>query len=110
MKIIFWIVTGLLSLMMLGSAGMYIFNHASVATIFQSLGYPTYIIYPSGDCENSGRDGDFDELFETAERMGVCRIFLRFYFGGFGALCFRHSESAAGNCRARFIDRFIYSG
>ncbi len=46
MKIIFWIVTGLLSLMMLGSAGMYIFDHASVATIFQSLNYPTYIIYP----------------------------------------------------------------
>jgi hypothetical protein len=46
MKIIFWIVTGLLSLMMLGSAGMYIFDHASVATVFQSLGYPTYIIYP----------------------------------------------------------------
>ena len=46
MKIIFWIVTGLLCLMMLGSAGMYIFDHASVATVFQSLGYPTYIIYP----------------------------------------------------------------
>ena len=46
MKIIFWVVTGLLSLMMLGSAGMYIFNYGSTAAIFQSLGYPTYIIYP----------------------------------------------------------------
>jgi hypothetical protein len=46
MKIIFWVVTGLLCLMMLGSAGMYIFNYGSTAAIFQSLGYPTYIIYP----------------------------------------------------------------
>ena len=45
-RIIYWIATGLLSLMMLGSAGMYIFNHAEVAKIFTSLGYPTYIIYP----------------------------------------------------------------
>lgn len=46
MKIIYWIATGLLCLMMLGSAGMYIFNHTEVVGIFKSLGYPTYIIYP----------------------------------------------------------------
>ena len=45
-KIVYWIATGLLCLMMLGSAGMYIFNHAEVAKIFTDLGYPTYIIYP----------------------------------------------------------------
>ncbi|MEO6590548.1 MAG: DoxX family protein [Pyrinomonadaceae bacterium] len=45
-KIIFWIVTALLCLMMLGSAGMYIVNHESVAMIFENLHYPTYIIYP----------------------------------------------------------------
>jgi hypothetical protein len=45
-KIVYWIATGLLCLMMLGSAAMYIFNHAEVAKIFTSLGYPTYIIYP----------------------------------------------------------------
>ena len=46
MKIAYWIVTGLLSLMMLGSAGMYIFNHAAVVEIMQSLHYPPYIVYP----------------------------------------------------------------
>ncbi len=46
MKIIFWIVTGLLCLMMLGSAGMYIFKHAEIAEIFEKLHYPAYIIYP----------------------------------------------------------------
>lgn len=46
MRVIFWIVTGLLCLMMLASAGIYIFDYGSTAAIFQSLGYPTYIIYP----------------------------------------------------------------
>ncbi len=45
-KIIYWIATGLLSLMLLGAAGTYLFNHAEVAQAFQSLGYPAHIIYP----------------------------------------------------------------
>lgn len=38
--------TGLLSLLMLFSAGMYFFNHDMVRDTFTHLGYPTYIIYP----------------------------------------------------------------
>jgi DoxX-like family len=45
-KIIYWISTALLCLMMFGSAGMYIFNHQEVAGIFTKLGFPTYIVYP----------------------------------------------------------------
>jgi DoxX-like family len=45
-KIIYWIATGLLCLMMLGSAGMYIFNHQAVSGIFKTLGFPGYIVYP----------------------------------------------------------------
>lgn len=45
-KIIYYLTTGLLSLLLLGSAGMYIFNNAEVSKIFISLGYPTYIICP----------------------------------------------------------------
>lgn len=45
-KIIYYISTGLLTLLMLFSAGMYLFNNAEVATMFTSFGYPTYIIYP----------------------------------------------------------------
>ncbi|NNF00633.1 MAG: DoxX family protein [Pyrinomonadaceae bacterium] len=45
-KIAYFVSTALLTLLMLFSAGMYFFNHAEVATIFTSLGYPTYIIYP----------------------------------------------------------------
>lgn len=45
-KITFWIVTGLLCLMMLGSAGMYLVSYESVKTIFEALGFPVYLIYP----------------------------------------------------------------
>ncbi|CAM1352687.1 MULTISPECIES: DoxX family protein [Tenacibaculum] len=45
-KIIFYVSTGLLTLLMLFSAGMYFFNHAEVAGMFTGFGYPTYIIYP----------------------------------------------------------------
>lgn len=45
-KYVFWGSTGLLSLMMLMSVGMYIFNHGEVSATFQKLGYPAYIVYP----------------------------------------------------------------
>ena len=45
-KIIYYVVTVLLSLIMLMSAGMYIFNNAAIQKAFETLGHPTYIIYP----------------------------------------------------------------
>jgi hypothetical protein len=45
-KTAYYITTGLVSLLMLFSAGMYIFSNAEVSELFTSLGYPTYIIYP----------------------------------------------------------------
>jgi len=42
-KIIYWIATGLFSVMALMSAGMYFFNNAEISTTFEALGYPTYI-------------------------------------------------------------------
>ncbi|CAM1367342.1 conserved membrane protein of unknown function [Tenacibaculum soleae] len=45
-KIIYYAATGLLTLLMLFSAGMYFFNHEAVAGMFTNFGYPTYIIYP----------------------------------------------------------------
>lgn len=47
-KIIFYASTGLLTVMMLGSAGMYFFNYEKAATLFEGFGYPTYIIRPYG--------------------------------------------------------------
>jgi len=53
-KIIFWVATGLLSALVLFSAGMYIFNNEMVQGMFMSLGFPTYIIYPLAFLKISG--------------------------------------------------------
>ena len=45
-RIIYYSSTGLLTALMLFSAGMYVLNHEMVAANFTNLGYPTYIIYP----------------------------------------------------------------
>jgi len=45
-KITYWVSTGIISLLLVMSAGMYIFNNAEVGLTFSNLGYPAYIIYP----------------------------------------------------------------
>lgn len=45
-KIIYYIATGLLTLLMGFSVSMYLFNHEEVKGMFTNFGYPTYIIYP----------------------------------------------------------------
>lgn len=45
-KIFYWLSTGLLSALLVMSAGMYVFQHAEVARQFTAFGYPLYIIYP----------------------------------------------------------------
>lgn len=47
-KIIFYVTTGLLTVLMLFSANMYFFNHEGVSQMFAKFGYPSYIIYPYG--------------------------------------------------------------
>ena len=53
-KIAFWVSTGLLSLMMIMSTGMYFFNTAEIQKVFESLGYPTYIVIPLGIAKIAG--------------------------------------------------------
>ena len=45
-KIIYWAATGILSLMMFASAGMYLFNNTQVSELFVALGYPAYLVVP----------------------------------------------------------------
>lgn len=53
-KIIYWIATGLLSLMMLGSASVYFFKHADAVAQWDALGFPSYPIYFLGVCKVLG--------------------------------------------------------
>ncbi|WP_430968138.1 DoxX family protein [Spongiimicrobium sp. 2-473A-2-J] len=45
-KILYWVATGLFSLLMLFSASMYFFNYEEVAQTFTKLGHPSYVVYP----------------------------------------------------------------
>ena len=44
--LIFRIVTGLFTFMILSGVAMYIFDHDTAAGLWEALGYPTYPIYP----------------------------------------------------------------
>ena len=45
-KIVYFISTGLISLLMLVSSTFYFIDYENVSKVFISLGYPTYIIIP----------------------------------------------------------------
>ena len=45
-KIIYWVATGILCAVFTFSATMYLLNYARVEGFFQSLGFPTWLIYP----------------------------------------------------------------
>lgn len=45
-RIVFLISTGILTVIMTFSVGMYFLNHEMIAGAFSQLGYPTYLIYP----------------------------------------------------------------
>lgn len=45
-KIVYWAATGLLSIIFLFSAGMYLLNYERAAGFFESLGFPLWLIYP----------------------------------------------------------------
>ena len=45
-KIAHYTSTGLLSVMMIMSASMYVFKHEEIAEVFTKLNYPSYIMYP----------------------------------------------------------------
>ena len=46
LKVGYWIATGLLSALMLGSAGAYLLKTADVGEIFLRLGFPAFIVVP----------------------------------------------------------------
>ena len=45
-KVLYWVSTGILTLIMLFSVYNYFFNHQMIVDFFVNMGYPTYLIYP----------------------------------------------------------------
>ena len=53
-KYAYWIPTGLLCLMMMGSAVMYMLNQDFVAGEYQSMGFPVWVMYFNALCKVLG--------------------------------------------------------
>ncbi len=94
-KIIYYISTGLLTLLMLFSAGMYFFNNTEIVKAFQHLGYPTYIIYPLAIAKILGLIAIWSDYSKALKEWAYAGFFYDFvlawsahYFAGDGAIGF----------------------
>lgn len=74
-KYIYWASTGLFTVMMLFSAGMYIFNHAEIVEAFGKLGYPAYIIYPLAIAKLLGLVAIWTKLSKTLTEWAYAGFF-----------------------------------
>lgn len=77
-KIIYWITTGLLSALVLMSAGMYLFNNAMVQGSFTALGFPLWIIYPLAFFKIAGIATIVSNKFPLAKEWAYAAFFFNF--------------------------------
>jgi len=82
-KIIYYIATGLLTLLILFSAGMYIFNHDEVSAMFINFGYPSYIIYPLAAAKLLGLMAIWNPKFIAIKEWAYAGFFFDFILAFF---------------------------
>lgn len=82
-KIIFYVATGLLSLLMCFSAYMYIFNHEAVVGMFDTFGYPSYIIYPYAIAKLLGVFALWNPNFKVLKEWAYAGFFFAFVLAFF---------------------------
>ncbi|MDO6596902.1 DoxX family protein [Oceanihabitans sp. 2_MG-2023] len=82
-KIIFYVATGLLTLIMLFSVSMYFFKHEDVALMFTNFGYPTYIIYPYAVAKLLGVFALWNPNFKTIKEWAYAGFFFAFILAFF---------------------------
>lgn len=93
-RIIFYVSTGLLSLLMLFSASMYFFKHADVAQMFSNFGYPTYIIYPYAILKLLGVFALWNPNFKTIKEWAYSGFFFAFILAFFAHYMIGDGEQA----------------
>ncbi len=77
-RLIYLISTGLLTALMLMSAGMYFFNNQMVSETFTSLGYPTHIIYPLAIAKILGLVAIWTKKSQTLKEWAYAGFFFDF--------------------------------
>ncbi len=78
-KIIYYGATGLLSALMLFSAGMYLFNYDEVKGVFGSLGFPSWIIYPLAIAKILGLVAIWSRKSDTLREWAYAGFFFDFF-------------------------------
>ena len=94
-KIIYYVATGLLSLLMLFSAGMYLFNHETVMKMFTNFGYPTYIIYPYATAKILGLVAIWFVTNKTIKEWSYAGFFFAFILAFFAHVMIGDGEQTA---------------
>ena len=82
-RVIYYGSTGLLTLLMLFSAGMYVFNNEAVSEMFTNFGYPTYIIYPLAVAKLLGVFAIWNPKFNTLKEWAYAGFFFDFVLAFF---------------------------
>ena len=82
-KIIYYASTGLLTLLLLFSVNMYLFNHEAVKGMFTGFGYPTYIIYPYAGAKLLGLFAVWNPKFKILKEWTYAGFFFAFILAFF---------------------------
>lgn len=82
-KIIYYVATGLLTLLMLFSVIQYFFNHEEVKGMFSNFGYPTYIIYPYAVAKLLGLFALWNPNFRKIKEWAYAGFFFAFILAFF---------------------------
>ncbi|MDN3667006.1 DoxX family protein [Algibacter miyuki] len=77
-KIIFYIATVLLSVIVLFSVWMYIFKHDMIVGSFTHLGYPPYLIYPYAGLKLLGLFAIWNPNFNVIKEWAYSAFFFAF--------------------------------
>lgn len=83
LKILYYTATGLLTVMMVMSAGMYFFNNPYVAETFTRVGYPTYLIYPLAIAKLLGLVAIWTRKSKRLKEWAYAGFFFNFLIGFF---------------------------
>lgn len=77
-SVAYWIVTGLLSAMMLMAAGNYFLQHETVVETVERLGYPGFIVYPLAVAKVLGIIAILTKLSATLKEWAYAGFFYDF--------------------------------
>jgi len=68
-KVVYYIATGVLTIIMIYSVQMYLRNPEAIAGYFESVNYPGYLVY-----QNIRTNCHLGEFLKMVEGVGLCRI------------------------------------